>query len=130
MPSKELLEELYTEEIYGIPEKVVVFVSKAWGEVLESEQVQLEKILKAIKLSLSAIQIKTQSTIDTREMSRLRASAVISFGCKWNPDLTLYKIHKLDETQIICCDPLNELSPTSKETLWKALQEMFLHKKV
>ena len=129
MLTRDLFEELYSEDIFKLPATVCIIIDKPWIETKEDERIQLEKILKAIKLELKAVRIISRQSFDLNQGTQYN-SAIISFGCKIKPSIPKYQIHKHRNTNVILSDPLNELSKSNKEALWNALQEIFLHKKL
>ena len=53
-----MLRNLYQEELYRIPGKVIVVISRPWEEITYEDRTLLSKILGSVKLSLASVQIK------------------------------------------------------------------------
>ena len=121
--STALIENLYTEELYQIPGKVVIVLSKSWADILPEHQVQLSKILAALKLNLNTVQIINWSSLDA--ILSLSPSKVISFGVVLKPDSNFYEALTHQGISLIQADTLDQLDDVKKRNLWLSLKTMF-----
>ena len=74
------LESLYSEELYNIPPKVLIVISKPWSEIQEDEKTLLGKILGSVKLSLSSVQIINRVEFGFDDFNSYRPVCIIAFG--------------------------------------------------
>ena len=121
--STTLTESLYTEELYQIPGKVVIVLSKPWSDILPEEKSTLSKIVAALKLNLAAVQIIEWQSFHS--LTALCPTKVISFGTTLRPSLKLYEPEIVDGINVIQADALDQLDDVKKRTLWLALKAMF-----
>ena len=82
------LENLYSEELYSLPPKVLIVISKPWSEIQEDEKTLLGKILGAVKLSLSSVQIINRAEFGVDDFNSLWAGL---HHCLWG---NLEKFHQ------------------------------------
>lgn len=118
-----IAQSLYSEELYRIPGKVVIVLSKPWNEILPDEKTQLSKILAALKLRLESVQIVQCKSLEA--LLPLSPSKVISFGPLLKSDATYYEATAHEGISLIHADALNQLDDAKKKTLWIALKAMF-----
>lgn len=118
-----IAQSLYPEELYRIPGKVVIVLSKPWDEISPDEKTQLSKILTALKLTLASVQVVQCQSIEA--LLPLSPSKVIAFGTLLKPDARYYESTTYEGISLIHADSLNQLDDAKKKTLWLALKGMF-----
>ncbi len=52
-----IAQHLFQEDLYNLPPRVIVVLSKPWDEVSENDRTVLSKMLVAVRLNLSVVQI-------------------------------------------------------------------------
>jgi DNA polymerase III psi subunit len=115
----------YTEEVYSIPPPPTVVLGSPWNELKQEQQILLSKILQSVKLSLDAVRIVHQTTLDlscwNEKPHRLLAFVAPPKG------VSLYEIIQTGETAVIFADPLEVLHADdgSKRKLWNALKSLY-----
>ncbi len=122
---------IYQEELYHIPQPVVVIIDKPWKEVSEPERQLLSKILGAIeirpghRLSLLAVQIVTQSTLAVNQLTG-HPTHIIAFS-PVPPGVPLFEVIKTPDYQLVASEPLHQLilNDDGKKRLWGALRAQF-----
>ncbi len=119
-----LLQHLYQEEIYRIDPKFLVVIDKPWSEVSGDEKTLLEKILKALKLSLASVQILTASEFSTADFKAYAPSFILAFGSKLRDSETMYSEVKVSGISIVVADALDQLDEAKKRTLWLTLRPL------
>ena len=85
------LENLYSEELYNLPPKVLVVISKPWSEILDDEKTLLGKILSAVKLSLSSVQIINRAEFGFDDFNSYRPVCIIAFGATLKNSTRMYE---------------------------------------
>ena len=85
------LENLYSEELYNIPPKVLIVISKPWSEIQEDEKTLLGKILSAVKLSLSSVQIINRAEFGVADFNAYRPACIIAFGATLKNSTKMYE---------------------------------------
>jgi hypothetical protein len=120
-----LLKHLYQEEIYLIKPKVLVVINKPWVDVTEDEAILLEKILRALKLSLAAVQVVERSVFSPGDFDTFAPRYIIAFGSTLKGSDKLYEEIKADKTTVVIAHSLNELDEMRKRNLWVTLKQVF-----
>ena len=120
-----IAENIYQEELYQIPGKVIVIVSKEWEEISSDEKIQLSKIMNALKINLDSICILMLKSISIGNLLPVSPSKVISFGVPFDPEISPYENIVLEGISVIKADALNILDDVKKRNLWLALKTMF-----
>lgn len=116
---------IYTEELYSLPQRVIVLIPVSWETVPEDQVVLLGKILGSVRLSLAGAQILCREKVDLSELKVFNPSAVISFGTALKPASELYTASETDGIRIIQSEPLSSLNDATKKSLWNALKAAF-----
>lgn len=116
---------IYTEELYKLPQQVIVLVPVPWETLPEDQVVLLGKILGSVKLSLAGAQILCRGKVDLSELKVFNPYAVISFGTTLTPASELYTASETDGIRIIQSEPLGSLNDATKKSLWNALKAAF-----
>lgn len=114
----------YTEEIYNIKEKTTVILSQKWNDLTEADKQQLQKILQAVRLNLSAVRILHQPKFDLAQLQPVPAR-VIYFG---DPVPGLAQFECIQTSGTVVLAPHLHLLPaddSGRKKLWIALKQMF-----
>ena len=121
-----VLRNLYQEELYRIPAKVIVVISKPWEEVTYEDRTLLSKILGSVKLSLASVQIKVSQEFSIKDFYPLVPTYIIAFGAMLkNSPNKKYEHLSVEDISIIMADELNQLDDLKKRSLWLALKQIF-----
>ena len=119
------LENLYSEELYNLPPKVLIVVSKPWSEIQEDEKTLLGKILGAVKLSLSSVQILNRAEFGAEDFKAYGPACIIAFGATLKNSTKMYEKIAAEKTAIVVADELRQLDEVRKRNLWLTLKEVF-----
>jgi len=119
------LENLYSEELYNLPPKVLIVVSKPWSEIQEDEKILLGKILSAVKLSLPSVQIINRAEFGFDDFNAYGPVCIIAFGATLINSTKMYERIMVDRTAIVVADALRQLDDLRKRNLWLTLKEVF-----
>jgi hypothetical protein len=119
------LENLYQEELYQIPSRVLVVLSKNWEDLSTDEIGVLTKILAAVKLRLDAVQIVTRQEFTMGDFSTFAPVKILAFGAPLKPQANLYEAISFGGTALVVADALHVLDDAKKKALWLALRQMF-----
>jgi hypothetical protein len=125
MTQTNALENLYSEELYNIPPKVLVVISKPWSEIQEDEKTLLGKILGSVKLSLSSVQIINREEFGLDDFNIYRPAYIIAFGATLKNSTKMYEKIISERAAIVVADELRQLDDARKRTLWLTLKEVF-----
>jgi hypothetical protein len=120
-----IVESLYQEDLYQIPGKFLIIIPKEWNLIAESEVTQLTKILAALKLNLSSVQVITKDLATIEALSSFSPARIVSFGVPFEPAIKPYENTEHNGIKIICADTLDALDDIKKRNLWLALKAMF-----
>ena len=125
MSQTNVLECLYTEELYKVSSKVVVVIPKPWKDIVEDERVVLSKMLVAVKLSMAAVHIVCMPKFSLADFQAFPPQKVLVFGSVFNASSKLYEHLAIEGTSVILADALGQLDDAKKKSLWLALRQMF-----
>ena len=125
MSQSSVLENLYTEELYQVPSKVIVVVPKPWKEISEDERMVLSKMLVAVKLSMAHVHVVSRAQFTIEDFHASPPQKVLAFGSAFNASSKLYEHLSVNGTSVILADALEQLDDTKKKSLWQALRQMF-----
>jgi hypothetical protein len=116
------LHSIYGEEIYDIPDKVVIALPVAWNEAAAEDRAQLSRILSFAKLSLDKVRIVSTNTLS--DVSR--CAVVIAFGITAK-GLEPYTVYDTPGRTTLLSEPLKKLSaePRAKQQLAACLKQVF-----
>jgi DNA polymerase III psi subunit len=115
---------LFGEEIYNIPQAVVIVVARSWESYSVEEKTLLAKILGSVKLDVASVRIVNREKITHPEMAQLASQKVLIFGAE-TPDIKPYENQQAQGFTVIKADDLSGLDDTKKKSLWLALRNMF-----
>lgn len=116
---------LYQEDLYQIPGKVLVVLSKAWQDVTDDERMVLSKMLGALKLSLAAVQIVSLQNLSLKDITSFSSEKVLVFGSSVAEVSRTYELTQANGISVIVADPVDKLDDAKKKTLWLELRKMF-----
>lgn len=119
------LENLYTEELYAIKPKVLIVIASSWSSLQDDEVNLLTKILNAVKLSLSSVQVVTRSAFAVEDFKTFQPSHIISFGAMLKNNTSLYQAIQVNDTSVVLADELRNLDDARKKNLWLTLKQVF-----
>ena len=119
---------LYPEEIYKISSKVLIVIDKPWSEITGDENILLDKILKALKLSLASVQIQTRPEFSIEDFKIFAPSFILAFGSKLRNSDKMYEELQMDGTPIVVAEALDHFDDVRKRSLWLTLRESFAGK--
>ena len=121
----EAVQELYGEETYNIPGKLLVIIRRNWNE-LDSTDIQLlNKILASIKLTLAQVQVVSAQRLEEIPIGIYKPSALLLFGLSDDRDITHYQVITFKGIPVLSADALDSLDEPNKKKLWLALKTMF-----
>jgi hypothetical protein len=120
-----LLQNLFQEEIYKIDPKTLVVIDKEWSEISTDECILLEKILKALKLTLASVQILSRSEFLPNDFRAFAPANIIAFGSKLKNSEKMYEGIQIEGTTIVVADALDQLDEAKKRNLWLTLKQVF-----
>lgn len=120
-----VVESLYQEDLYLIPEKVLIVLAKEWPAVSEEERTVLSKMLAALKLSLASVQIITRQKFSITDVAALAPSKILTFGVIPEEAPNLYELTTAQNTLILAAESIDKLDDAKKKTLWLELRKMF-----
>jgi hypothetical protein len=120
-----VLENLYSEELYQVPAKVMVVIPKPWKEITEEERTVLSKMLVAVKLSMAAVHVVTRSHFSLEDFKAFPFQKVLAFGSTFSGSSKLHEHLSENGASVILADALGQLDDAKKKSLWQALRQMF-----
>ena len=118
------LVHLFSEDIYSIPQPVVIVVARPWEDYASEERSLLGKILGSVKLDLASVRIIHREKITHSEIAELASQKVLVFGAE-SPDIKPYESQQAQGFTVIKADDLSALDDAKKKSLWLALRNMF-----
>lgn len=116
---------IYTEELYSLPQKVIVLIPVPWETLPEDQVVLLGRILGSVRVSLAGAQILCREKADLAELKVFHPSAVIAFGTTLKPASELYTASETEGIRVIQSESLGSLNDATKKSLWNALKTAF-----
>jgi hypothetical protein len=119
------LETLYPEELYDIQGKVLIVIARPWSEIQENERTLLGKILSAVKLSLSSVQIIYRAEFSAADFKIYRPSNIVAFGATLKNSTKMYEKITAEGSAIVVADALDQLDDLRKRNLWLTLKQLF-----
>src|SRR6478609_1797418 len=120
-----LFESLYPEGLFDIALPPTVILDQPWQTITSTEKILLEKILAALRQSLSSVTIHYQDSLDL-SIWTVKPKRVIYFG-KPVKGIPLYEVVEANEVSIVASESLKNLSTNddSRKKLWQALKKQF-----
>jgi hypothetical protein len=120
-----IAQHLFQEDLYNLPSRVIVVLSKPWDEVSENDRTVLSKMLVAVRLNLSVVQIIHRTDLSIDDLAPLSPSKVLTFGINLKQSTKRYEFMTLEGIPVLAADSLEQLDDLKKKTLWGALKQMF-----
>jgi|APTNR8051073442_1049403.scaffolds.fasta_scaffold00032_147 hypothetical protein len=117
--------QIFNNELYQLPERVIVLIPVPWEKMSEDQVIQLSKILSYVKFSTEGVQILTYAEVAVSELDVFKPSIVLSFGTNLKPPLSPYEMHAAKGVKIIHSTALGSLGDSEKRNLMSALKEAF-----
>jgi hypothetical protein len=120
-----VIKNLFQEDLYQLPSRVIVVVAQPWESISENERTVLSKMLVAVRLSLASVQIIQKNEFAIADLRPLSPSKVLVFGSKVQQASKQYEMITLDGIPVIVAESLGQLDDLKKKNLWIALKQMF-----
>ncbi|RAV98112.1 hypothetical protein [Pseudochryseolinea flava] len=120
-----IAQNLYQEDLYNIPGRVVVVLPGAWEKVSESDRTVLVKMIHAVRINFASVTVIERTSLAAGDLAALSPEKVLVFGVPVTPSPALYQLSTLDNIPLIAADKLENLDDAKKKTLWGALKQMF-----
>lgn len=120
-----IAQNLYQEDLYNIPGKVVVVLPGPWEKVNEGDRNVLIRMINAVRINFASVTVIQRTSLSATDLEVLAPEKVLAFGVPVSPPPTLYTLSSLGETPLIAADKLENLDDAKKKILWGALKQMF-----
>jgi hypothetical protein len=121
--------ETFTEDLYKISGKFMVLIPGTWEEMTFAETDLLSKILGAIRVPLSKVQIISGEHADVIHLALFNPAFILGFGVAVNGIEKKYSLVEHQGLELILADRLSEIDIARKEKLWPELRDRFLPSK-
>jgi hypothetical protein len=121
-----ILENLYTEELYRIPSKVIVVLPSPWESVSPEAQLLLTKILNSVQLTMASVQIVVYNSFSIDDFKAYSPAMIVAFGAIPKSSSKMYEVVTIEGISFINADSLDILNDVTKKNLWLALKQLFL----
>lgn len=126
-----IFESIYTEDLYRLPSKTQIIITKLWSEMSEAETEQLKKITEALRqrinptLSLDAFQVMYTPSLDLSTWIE-KPERLIYFGPAIK-GLNYFELIETGLTKMVLSESLSDLitNEASRQKLWVALKQLF-----
>lgn len=126
-----VFESLYTEDLYQLPSKTQIILTRPWSELSEAETEQLTKITEALrqrinpKLCLDAFRIVYSPSLDLSTWIE-KPERLIYFGPAIK-GLNHFELIETGMTKMVLSESLADLivNEPSRQKLWVALKQLF-----
>lgn len=118
-------EQIFKEELYKLPARVIVLIPVPWQNLSEDQIIQLRKILEYVNLNLDGVQILYHEAVEIERILIYHPSLVLSFGSKLSPDDNAEGLQTIHTTSIIRTGILGSLDDAQKRSLMSALKQAF-----
>lgn len=120
-----IAKNLFQEDLYQLPSRIIVIISKPWEATSENDRTVLSKMLVAVRLNLATVQIVERVELTLDDLKRLSPSKVLIFGAQFTPAIKPYEFNTPGGIPVIVADSLEQLDDLKKKNLWTALKQMF-----
>src|SRR5687768_15156560 len=97
---------LYQEELYSIPPRILVILSNPWETLTEAEQTTLTKMITALRLNIAAIQIITLESFSIEDLAAYAPSKVIALGAALQGSSRVYESFSHQGIPFVVADAL------------------------
>ncbi|HEY9047616.1 MAG TPA: hypothetical protein VIN08_17035 [Ohtaekwangia sp.] len=125
MSQSSAIESLYQEELYQLPSRVLIILSKPWETHSEDERTVLSKMLAAVRLNMGSVQIIIRNDFTIEDLLPLAPSKVLALGAQLKSSAKMYEHLTLNGVSVIAADSISNLDDLKKKNLWIALKQMF-----
>jgi hypothetical protein len=125
MMNATLAKSTFTEDLYQLPQRVLVLIPGSWNKVSDAEQQLLARILGSVKLSLASVQVVSAASFSREEAAVYRAKTILSFGVPVAGHSSSYEAVTLDDVTVVVADTIETLDDVRKKNLWTALKLVF-----
>lgn len=115
---------LFTEELYQVPQAVIIILARKWEAYSADDKALLTKILSSVRLSMASVQVLSQSSLSLPSILSFGPSKVVIFGAE-SSELNYYEAVQAQGFTVLKADDLSELDDAKKKTLWLGLKNMF-----
>jgi len=119
------IESLYQEELYALPSRMLIILSKPWEEHSEDERTVLSKMITAVRLSMASVQIIIRKDFSIEDLAPLAPGKVLALGSQLKSSPKTYEHISLNGISVIAADAISNLDDLKKKNLWIALKQMF-----
>lgn len=99
--NQEILLQTFTEEIYKIPDRVLIFIPVEWSALEPSQIDLLSKILGSVKHSLDTVQLLTKIEINLDEFVELSPRVILAFGVDIKQVPDYYKVEQYNGVPVL-----------------------------
>jgi len=120
-----IAQNLYQEDLYNIPGRVVVVIPNAWDKVGEADRNVLIRMINAVKLNFASVTVIERQTLDVDDLNPISPEKILVFGVPVATSPVLYQLSSLGGIPLIVADKLENLDDAKKKILWSALKQMF-----
>ena len=123
--SQELFDTTYQEEVFLIRPKPIVVITSSWDSLSDKERELLSKIISALKISIDAVTIISQSVLNITFFHG-KTNKLIYFG-ELPSGISQYEVLESGEVSFICSESIIQLidNEASRKKLWQALKSLF-----
>jgi DNA polymerase III psi subunit len=120
-----MFQSIFTEELFSVKESTTIVINESWETISEEEKKLLSRILNAIKLSLDAVIIKSQATLNLSDWVH-KPTHLIFFGDPVK-GLAQYEVLVASGVTIVTSASLKQLAQDEplRKKLWQALKKQF-----
>ncbi len=120
-----LFESIYQEQLFSVTMPPTIIVNQPWEKITSEERTLLSKILGALRLSLDAVSVKHQTTLDLSNWIQ-KPKHLIYFGDPVK-GIQQYEVIEANGVSIVTSESLSDLlkSDASRKKLWLALKQQF-----
>lgn len=120
-----LFESLFSDQLFAVPSRPVIVINQPWEKIGPEERILLSKILAAIKLSIDAVTIKSQTSLDISSWPQ-KPKSLIYFGDPVKGILQ-YEVIEANGVSVVASENLKDLlkNDAARKKLWQALKVQF-----
>lgn len=116
---------LFQEDLYQLPQSVVVILARPWQKISDEEKALLAKILGAVRVNIESVNIISQESVSIEALSVLNPGKVLVFGSSLQESIKPYENVLINGIAVLRADDFPALDDARKKTLWLALKQMF-----
>ena len=122
---QEVFRTTFQEEIFQIKQKPIVVINETWEELGDKERELLTKIISALKISIDAITVVSQPTLQITSYYN-KTNKLIYFG-ELPSGVLHYEMLESGDVSFICSESLTQLidNEPARKQLWQGLRRLF-----